>query len=134
MFFSCSLKVHIVLIMICIPILSFLFLHSPTLSCWWHTCWSGVCALMRIVDAKDLMYDVWLCNLMSICSVSRNIRNTCMKGLHSPCSWITSFQWIWLQYWSSFVLDLYEDIYMSFMMMGKKYMMYGSVILCQYSM
>ena len=50
---------------------------------WWRTCWSDSCALMRIVDAQDLIYDVWLCNIISICSVSRNIRNTCMKGLHS---------------------------------------------------
>ena len=50
---------------------------------WWHTCWSGACALLSIFRAQAMKYDVWLCNLMYISSVSRKIRNTCMKGLHS---------------------------------------------------
>ena len=58
---------------------------------WWRTCWSDYCALLRMVDAQDLIYDVCICNMISICSVRRNIINTCMKGSHSPCSWITSF-------------------------------------------
>ena len=33
----------------------------------------------------------FLCNIISIWSIIWNIRNTCMKGLQSPCSWITSF-------------------------------------------
>jgi len=69
-------------IIIYYPILS-LLLHSPTLSCWGRTCWSGACALLSIFDAQDEKYDVCLCNHMPICYVIRNIRNTCMKGLHS---------------------------------------------------
>ena len=38
-------------ILIYLLILSFLLLHSPTLSCWWHTCWSGAFPLMRIFGA-----------------------------------------------------------------------------------
>ena len=74
---------HTIQVLIYLPILSFLLLHSSTLSCWWRTCWSGACTFLIIVDAKYLMYDVWLCNTMSIFSVSLNIINTCMKGLHS---------------------------------------------------
>ena len=51
---------------------------------WWHTCWSDYYALLRIIDAQALISDVWMCNIISIFSVSRNIRNTCMKGSHSP--------------------------------------------------
>ena len=57
----------------------------------WRTSWSDYSVLLRMVDEKYLIYDVWLFNSISIFYVSQNIRNTCMKGLHSPCSWITSF-------------------------------------------
>ena len=39
-------------IIIYLPIISFLLLHSPTLSCWWHTCCSGACTLLRIFGAQ----------------------------------------------------------------------------------
>ena len=79
------------IILIYLLIFSVLLLHSRTLSCWWHTCWSDSCAFLRMFDAQDFIYDVWICNIISIFCVSRNIKNTCMKGSPSPCSWITSF-------------------------------------------
>ena len=36
------------------------------------------------------VYYVWLCHIIFIYFISENIINT-MKGLHSPCFWITSF-------------------------------------------
>ena len=44
-----------------------------------------------MIYAQDLIYDVWICNIICIFYVSINLRNTCMKGSHSPCSSITSF-------------------------------------------
>ena len=32
---------------------------------WWRSCWSDSCALLRIVDGQDLIYDVWIYNIMS---------------------------------------------------------------------
>ena len=160
---------------------------------WWCTYWSESCALMRMVDAQDLIYDVCLFNIISIFSLIRIIINTCTKGSHSPCSWITSFHgfgvnievvlyqicmrtflWVWwcggshilcktlyfhshilfnskskklqceklafschcitsfrgfcLQSWRSFIPDWYEGSSMSWMILGKTYMMYYSVI------
>ena len=63
----------------------------PHIHIWWCTCWSDSCALMTIVDGQDLIYDVWICNIISILYLGINLINTCMKGSHSPCSWITSF-------------------------------------------
>ena len=83
MVFSFRLKVHTSLVIIYLPLLSFLLLHSPTLSCWWRTCWSGSCTLLRIFEAQDLIYDVSTFTIISICFVSWNIRNPCMKSLRS---------------------------------------------------
>ena len=50
-------------VLIYLPILPFFLLHSPTLSCWWCTCWSGACTLLSIFDSQYWVYDVWLCTL-----------------------------------------------------------------------
>ena len=100
--FGCGLKVHTVWILIYLPFLPFFLLHPPTFSSWWRTCWSGACALLSIFDAQDWIYDVRLCTLMSICSVSRNIRNPYVKGLHSH-----ALGWLVLMYLASILKELY---------------------------
>ena len=69
-------------ILIYLLILSVLLLHSPTLSCWGRTCWSGACALLSIFGSQDEKYDVCICNIISIWSVSINIKNTYVRGPH----------------------------------------------------
>ena len=100
---------------------------------WWCTCWSDYCALMRMVDAQDLIYYVWICNIISIFYVSINIINTSIKGSNSPCSWRTSFH----GFGFNIEVDLYHicmrKFIWSFLMMGNKYMMYGYVILFSHS-
>ena len=88
---------------------------------WWCTCWSGSCTLLRIVDSQDLIHDSWLCNIFYIWYLIWNIINTCMKGLHSPCSWITSFHGFGFNL-EVVLYHIYEEFYMSFMILGNQYL------------
>ena len=55
----------------------------PHTRMWWRTCWSGACILLNLFDSQDWVCDVWICTLIYILIVYRNIRNSCVKILHS---------------------------------------------------
>ena len=89
-------------ILIYLPILSFLLLHCPTLSCWCCTCWSGDFTLMSIFDYKYWVYYLCICTIMCILSVSRNIINPFVKGLNSH-----ALEWLVFMYLASILKELY---------------------------
>ena len=105
--FSFRLKFHTSRVLIYFPFLSFLFLHFPLLLSWWHTCWSGACAFLSILDAKYWVYYVCICTHISICFLFRNIKNICVKSLHS-----NAFELLVLMKMvarlEEFISDLYE--------------------------
>ena len=103
MVFIFRLKVHTTRVLIYLPLLSFPLIHSPTLSCWWRTCWSGACTLLSIFDSQDWVYDVWIFNLISIWYLSRNIINPYVKGLHSH-----ALEWLVFMYFASILKELYN--------------------------
>ena len=64
-------------------ILSFLLLHSPTLSCWWRTCWSGDFSLLHPFDVQYGVYDICIFNFMYMLFLNQNPINSYVKSLHS---------------------------------------------------
>ena len=65
--------------------------------------------------------------------ISKSKKLLCEK-LSFACSCIISFHGFWIQSSSSFISDLYEGYYLSFMMLWQPYIMCYSVISCPYDM
>ena len=87
------------LIQVCLIYFPFLSSHLtiPHVFIWWHTCENGGYAWLRLVNAKYWVHYVWLCNMVSLLSVSGIIKNTCAQ--------IPTFQaivWLFFMSWLPF--------------------------------
>ena len=83
MVFSCNFNFHTTWILIYLPILSFLLLHSSIQSCWWCTFLSGAFSFLHPFDAQYRVYYVCICNFISIYSINQNTEDSYVKILHS---------------------------------------------------
>ena len=70
-------------------------LTIPLVFLWWCTCENGAYAWLSLVDAEGWVHDVWICNMVSLYSISWIIINTCAKCPHfQAIVWLVFMCWL----------------------------------------
>ena len=91
--------------------------------------WEWRLRFVESMDAQASVYDVWICNFMSIFSVSLNPRKSCVKSLH----YHTFESLVFMNLISSlkeFYIRFVWGIFFKFDSVGKKNFMLYMAIIC----